>query len=1145
VNLIQTAIRQPVTVAVGVIVLILAGVIAIERIPIQLTPTVEDTIISVVTRWEGASPAEMEQEVIDKQEEKLQGLTNLRTITSESMQGEGRVRLEFNTGTPIERALREISDKLREITGYPENVDEPIVEATDFENRDYIAWIIFETTDPSLDVRSLQDFVVDRVKPALERIEGVSEIGVLGGRERETQVRFDPVLLAQRGVTPGEIVNALRRTNVNVSAGELNDAKTRLRVRTISQYQSVEDVERTIIRHTAGGPIRVGDVAEVAETFKEPFTFVRSMGKPVIAINAQREVGSNVMSVMDGLRREIGRLNEPGGTLDAEARAMGLSGTLSLRQVYDQTVYIDDALALVRENIWVGGALAVITLLIFLRSLRSVAIIVIATPISVVGAIVAMVAMGRTINVISLAGMAFAVGMVIDNAIVILENIFRHLEMGKRPMQASFDGAREVWGAIVAATLTNMIVFVPILLIEEEAGQLFRDIALAICATCALSLVVCITVVPTMAARMMRTIPGRPARAASPSRRGKTRRALAAAWAAAKAPFGVLDRMPDALANTIHLLNGSVIARMLVVAGLTALSIWGSAALMPPTDYLPTGNRNLVFGLMMPPPGYTLAHQQTIAERVERDIRPFWEANSHPVGSPERESAVAALPPIPTFDFATMSPGPDVTPPPLDNYFFVSFEGIMFHGAIATDPQTVADVVPLMQHATRAENAPGVMAFAFQVPLFQLGGVTGSAIKIDFAGGDLDRVSAAADALYARLGAEFGYHTIQPSPNNFNLPGPELQIIPDRRRLSDLGLTASDLGLAVQALGDGAIVGEYRRDGEAIDLKVIALESVDQTLIGNLAEAPIATPDGLIVPLGSLAEIRRVTSPPQINRVARQRAVTLMFTPPETVPLEAAITRVSEMIDSMRAEGVIPDDIEAGFTGSASKLRAVREALLGDGTFGGTLNSSMVLALLVTYLLMCVLFQSFLHPLVIMFSVPLATLGGFAGLAAVHAWSVADRYIPDQKLDVVTMLGFVILIGVVVNNAILIVHQTLNFMKGLSDVPGITGILEPRRAITESVRSRVRPILMSLFASVLGMLPLAVMPGSGSELYRGLGAVVIGGLLVSTLFTLILVPMLLSLVLEWRAFVLRLFSRDPATAGGAAVAGPMRHADDA
>src|SRR5690606_19428225 len=330
------------------------------------------------------------------------------------------------------------------------------------------------------------------------------------------------------------------------------------------------------------------------------------------------------------------------------------------------------------------------------------------------------------------------------------------------------------------------------------------------------------------------------------------------------------------------------------------------------------------------------------------------------------------------------------------------------------------------------------------------------------------------------------------------------------------------LGLAVQANGDGAIVGEYKIGGETIDLKIIAQQAVDINDLTNITDIPVATPMGRTVSVSDVATLARTTAPQQINRVNRQRAITLQFTPPEGVALEAAIENIDATIASLRDTGQIPPTIGITYAGSASKLAAVQSAMLGDGSFIGLLQSAMFLSLVVVYLIMCVLFQSFIKPLVIMFSVPLATLGGFAALFAVFIWSLSDPYLPIQKLDVLTMLGFVLLIGVVVNNAILLVHQTLNFMRGDADSVDHAGEKLPaRRAIAEAVRTRVRPIFMSMFTSVLGMLPLVLMPGSGSELYRGLGSVVVGGLIVSTVFTLLLVPLLLSLVLDVEEFFAR------------------------
>ena len=321
-------------------------------------------------------------------------------------------------------------------------------------------------------------------------------------------------------------------------------------------------------------------------------------------------------------------------------------------------------------------------------------------------------------------------------------------------------------------------------------------------------------------------------------------------------------------------------------------------------------------------------------------------------------------------------------------------------------------------------------------------------------------------------------------------------------------MTRTDAGLAAQASGDGILLfRQYEQDGELRDLKIISENASGENPIDALLNAPIATNTGEIVDLRTLADVERVEGPNEIRHVDRNRAVTLQLTPPEGMPLELAIDKVNELVSGLREAGKIPPGVDVQLAGSAGKLNEIKAALLGDGTLMGTFTSSLVLAFLVVYLVMVVLFQSWTYPLVIMLSVPLATFGGFLGLALVHKWSLIDRYMPTQNLDMLSILGFIILAGVVVNNSILIVHQTLNFLKD-----PVRDLETPNEAIVASVKSRVRPILMSALTSVGGMIPLVVLPGSGSELYRGLGAVVVGGLLVSTVFTLVLTPCLLSII---------------------------------
>ncbi|MFO1052594.1 MAG: efflux RND transporter permease subunit [Planctomycetota bacterium] len=1094
---IQLAIDQPITVAVGMILAIVAGLVGLGKVAIQMTPDVDTTVVSVTTRWENASPEEVESEVVDAQEEKLQGVEGLESMASTSMRSMGQIRLQFTTGTDKEVALREVSNKLREVQRYPQGVDEPVVEAADPESRDYIAWYLALCDDPDFDIRTLQDFFEQRVRPRLERIPGVAAVGVLGGVERETQVRFDPTLLAQRKITVPQLIAALQRTNQNVSAGALEQGRLDVRVRTIGRYATPQQILDTVVREDESGTVWVRDVATVTEGFKELDSFVRASGRRSIALNFERDPGSNLLEVMNGLRSEIDRLNAPGGLFDVYVKSRGIKGRLHLEPSYDSSDYVYQALDLVKSNIVIGGAIALIVLFLFLRSLRTVGIIAVSIPISVIGAVVLMLALGRSVNVISLAGMAFAVGMVVDNAIVVIENIFRHLEMGKTPRRAALEGTQEVAGAVLGSTLTTLIVFIPILLIQETAGQLFRDISLAICAAVGLSYVVSIFVIPSAAALFLRQRDAQRI-AEHGAEHGKPHRG----------PLGRLFDLFDIgriAAKVDDRLLGGWIPRLAVIAIFVAVSVIGTKVLIPPVDYLPTGNRNIVFGLMTPPPGYSITQSEKLGDRVQQMIAPFWAVSNTPKDK---------LPAIPT---GWTPDAPKVVPPIIKQYFFVARDGALFHGAISSDPEKVVDLIPLFMAATSPAVLPGVQAFAFQLGLFRLSGLSGSAVKIDVSGDNLDRVASAAMALLGKLRERYGPYATRPTPSNFALPAPELQVVPDLVHAEDMGLSVADIGTTVQANGDGVIIGQYDAGDELIDLKVMSKRSRDEEYIASLADVPTATPHGDVTALGDVAEFRWTNAPEQIRRVGRQRAVTLELTPPAGNTVQEVVQKIDETVAELRQSGAVPADVDVQLAGTASGLAKVLSALTGDGSLVGLVSSSMFLAVLIVYLLMCVLYQSWLYPLVILFSVPLATFGGFLGLALVHKLSVADRYLPTQNLDILTLLGFVILAGVVVNNAILLVSQTQAFLAGAESLdlkPGEK--VTPRRAIVLAVRSRVRPIFMSMLTSVGGMLPLVLMPGSGSELYRGLGAVVCGGLFVSTIFTLVLVPLVLGTVYDLR-----------------------------
>ncbi|QEF99164.1 Multidrug resistance protein MdtC [Stieleria maiorica] len=1153
-NVIKASVSQPITITVAVILSLIAGMVALRNVPVRMAPEVDSVVIAVGTAWENASAEEIESDVIEEQEKYLGDVTNLVSMTSIARSGRGAVRLQFRTGTDIDEAMAEVDQKLSEVPGYPTGVDEPEIDAVDPESVDYIAWVGLSSDDPDFDVTTLYDFMDRRMRPVFERIPGISQVGMLGARESEIQVVVDPVALAARGLTYADLIEALEVNNANFSAGKITDGKNDIRVRTLGRFEEADSVENLVIRRDAAGPIYVRDVASVNAGYKEMTEWVRARGNLMPFFNFQLETGGNMLDTMDELQAKIASMNSEGGLLEQQANILKSEGRLNenakleLVQTWDSSTYVKDSLALVQSNIVVGGILATVVLLLFLRSVRTVGIIAIAIPLSVIGTVVILLSLGRSVNIISLAGMAFAVGMVVDNAIVVIENIFRHLQGGSDPKTAAYEGTKEVGGAVLASTLTTLVVFAPVLMIEEAAGQLFRDIALAIMAAVGLSLVVSLTVIPSAAGVLLKRVKpsanGRedvrdsgevvPLRgsgsASSLPTSSRLRRWSVALWRLAKrsTDLGAI------LGGIVRFLIGGWVRRVATATVFVIVTVAGIVLLVPPLDYLPKGNRNVVFSVMVPPPGYSVDHLFKVGDRIEPKIAPAWQS----AGDRFAIEQVRRGGPNPMTDHGIRLPAEPgskeiVKAPELDHYFMVAREGRIFHAAIPVDATKTPDALPLLEHAMGDGAAPDTPYFSFQFPLFRTGGTTGAAIKIDVVGDSLQEVVDSAGALMGNLVADYGPQSTNPSPSNFSLPTPEIRVTPIDERLQDAGLTRRDVGLATQASGDGILIPRrFERGGELKDLKIINRDALGDTPVYSMMNVPVATRRDGVIDLESVADVDRVGVQDQIRHVDRQRAVTLELTPPADIPLATVVQQLEAKVKELRKGGAIPPSVDVNFAGSAGSLAEIKTALVGDGTAIGTIGSSLFLAFAIVYLLMVVLFQSWTYPLVIMISVPLATLGGFIGLALVHQWTVADRYLPVQNMDVLTILGFVILAGVVVNNAILIVHQALNFRRERLSLDqtensesataglGSFGATESWTktdsddAIVRSVTSRVRPILMSTLTSVGGMLPLVFLTGPGSELYRGLGAVITGGLLVSTVFTVFLVPVVLSMVFD-------------------------------
>ena len=1064
-NVIQFAIRYPVTTAVGVILAVLFGVVSLTKLPIQLTPEVSKPEITIQTRWQGASPKEVEREIVDKQEEQIKGVEGLEKMFGESAYDSGRIILRFPAGTNTDTALLRVSNRLNQVKEYPDEVDEPVISSADTRGN-AMGWFIFEPLEgTSIAIDTLRDFAEDVIKARFERISGVAASNVYGGRERELRVLVDPLKLASRSLTVRDLAQALDQENRDYSAGDFDEGKRSYVVRTTGEYQSPDDVMNVIIARRNGAPVYVRDVANVSVAYKEPSHVVREMGRNSIAVNAIRETGANTLGTMQQLREAVRELNE---------EILQRRG-FQLFQVYDETDYIYSSINLVQKNLAIGSILAVTILFLFLRTGSTTFVIGLAIPVSIMGTFIALWALGRNVNVISLAGMTLAAGMLVDNSIVVLENIYRHREAGKPLWQAAYDGTTEVWGAVLASTLTTIAVFVPIVFIEEQAGQLFRDIAIAISAGVGLSLLVSITVIPCLSARIL-TIRHRDT---GPDRSSSRLKSLADDLVErGHRMAGRTGITAGRIGDFIYWLCGSIRWRVGVVLGLTALAMGITALLLPKAEYLPGGNRNLIIGVVLPPPGYNTEKFVRLGESIERVLTPHWEAQP---GSSEE----AAL------------DGPGIR-----NFFYVAFGRSVFMGARTNDDARIRDLIPVFRRAMA--DIPGIIGIVTQSSLFQRGLGEGRNIDVEITGPDLDKLIALGGRIFGHVQKILPGAQVRPKPS-LDLGSPEVRVRLKRDRAADVQMTNQELGFTIDALVDGAKASDYQFEGDEIDL---TLRGVDQYAdrTQDLANLPIFTRGGRIATVGDVADVTLVAGPEQINHIERERAITVQVIPPSHVPLETAMELIErQIVRPIKETGNLGRLYNIRLSGTADDLTRTYDAL----------KDNLLLALLITYLLMAALFESFLYPFVIIFSVPLAAAGGILGLF------VVNRVIAYQPMDVLTMLGFIILVGVVVNNAILVVHQALNFMDPNRHAPWESGQsratgMPARQAIAESVRSRVRPIMMSMLTTTFGLLPLVMASGAGSELYRGIGSVVLGGLILSTVFTILVVPAIFSLMMDWK-----------------------------
>ena len=836
-NLIRLSIDRPMAIVAMVLMIVLFGYVALQRIPIQMAPDVRQPVIIVTTNWRGAAPAEVEREIIIPQEDELKRLEGVQRVLSEASHGRGKITLEFSPGVSFDRMLLLVSNRLDRVTGYPEEAEEPVLGTSGTEDN-AIAWFVFtrvEGNDRSM--ITYGDFLRDIVQERLERVPGIGGVNIFGETEREMQVVIDPLRLARYRLTVGDVINRLRAANASVTGGDIDEGKRRYVVRTEGDFAVTSQVEAVVLRSNAQGAglgrVTVGDIATVTLDYKEPRARLFSNGVPALGLNLTREQGANVIETMKLVQATMDRLRT------GPIQEVGLR----VQQVYDETDYINSSIDLVLQNIYFGGALAIVILIVFLRSWRPTVVVAFAIPVSVVGSFVAMALLGRSLNVISLAGIAFAVGMVVDAAIVVLENIYRLRQGGMGRSEAAYHGTAQVWPAVLVSALTTVMVFIPILIMDLEVGQLFRDIAVAISVSVLLSLLVSVTLIPALSNRMLA---GRVATKSSMLR------------------LPLIDHFARGFGNFwryfARLVVRSKLLALLVVGAITAAASVFAIAYLPKLDYLPVGNRNFVIGFVLPPAGYNLDTTENIARGVAEQTRKHWS-----------DAALAE-------SGGAHPPGTDEAQKVIDQFFFVALQGRAFIAARHVDEQKAPELIPILQSPARQE--PGTLGFVFQPSLFGRSIGSGRSIDIDISGPELETIFATGRQVFFRtmsaLSPRDGHRT-RPKPA-LTLGEPEVRVLPDRVKLADNGLSARDLGQAVDAFNDGIRVAEINVDGKRIDLTLKG-PAQEHESTQSIAALPVVTKDGLILPVRSLSDVKVTSGPTQIRRTDRVRTVTMSVSP--------------------------------------------------------------------------------------------------------------------------------------------------------------------------------------------------------------------------------------------------------------------------
>ena len=1026
-NLSKFSVDKPVTITMMVLIIVVFGFISFSRLGLDMLPDIEFPVVSVITSYPGVTSEDIEDVLTKPIEDALATVKDVKIIKSVSQEGVSMVMIEFNSGTNVDFAAQDIRDKIGLIEDYlPQDANKPLVVKMDVGAMPVLAYGI---TSDSVDILELKKILEDNIKDKIERLDGVASVELRGGQEREILVKLDKPRLESFGITQTQIAQILRGENINLSGGFIEQGLQEFSLRTAGEFKNLEEVKNTIIIVKNGVPIYLKDVAEIIDTRKETRSYCRTNKKDSILLLASKQSGANTTQVVDAIKNEMPKLEK------------SLSRDIDFKLVMDQSHLIKTSTNSVTQSGVIGGLLAMLMIYLFLRNWRPTLAIAMAIPLSLIATFIPLYIIGYTLNLMTLGGLALGIGMLVDNAVVVIENIYRHLEkIGKR-RKAAIIGANEVALAITAATLTSIAVFLPMALGTDIAGQISRGLSLTIIFALFSSLFVALTLVPMVASKIFK------------------KRELVEDYKKASGEKHFI-KIKNIYEKVLRWSLNNRFKTMVVTIGLLA----GTIALTPfiGTEFMPVSDQGMMLLGVKMPIGASLDETNKVISQIEDDLVDI--------------DGISAITSFVGMDEASRS------------------ESVAL-GLGAAGANEAQIFIRLKNKKDREYSAAEIQEIIrrklpkirnMEINFMDMAKIliSGSSfpVEIKVFGKDLDILKSVSDEIAQKIQNIEG---MRDTDTTLSQGKPELAIIIDREKASYLGLTVGQIGSTIKNSMQGVVATQLRQSGEETDIR-IRYDKIYRDDVKQIENLTITTPFGSQISLKQVAKISKGEGPIKIDREDQLRKVAVTAN-----VLDRDVGNVVKDIKEKLSDYNLPAGYFIEYGGSYKQMQ---------DTFG-TLGWALALGILLVYMVMASQFESLIHPFIVMFEMPLAFIG--VGLAL---------FITGQTLSLPSFMGVIMLAGIVVNNAIVLIDYINQLRKkGMSKFD----------ALIEGGTTRLRPILITSITTMLGMLPMALARQEGSEMMRPMAIAVIGGLLVSTLLTLVVIPVIYSLVEKFskRAYV--------------------------